>query len=123
MAFCRQLNNGQHYYATNDCEASEIGCMHAGAHNGNIVSQGEPGVRLPLEQQLRACASATSDPVPMPLLRKYIAYAKTFVAPVLSAESKEVRFPHYVRLTYHMSGLACAIPPKACPAEALSVHQ
>ena len=97
--------------------------MRAGAHNGKIASQGEPGVRLPLKQQLRACASATSNPVPVPLLRKYIAYAKTFVAPVLSAESKEVRFQHYLRSTYHMSSLACATPPEACPALALSVHQ
>ena len=90
----------------NDCEASEIGCMHAGAHNGTIMSQVEPGVRLPLEQQLRACSAATSNPVPVQLLRKYIAYAKTFVAPVLSAEAKEVRIPHYLCSRDHMNTVA-----------------
>lgn len=48
-------------------------------------------MRLPLEEQLKGCAPATANPVPVQLLRKYIAYAQTHVTPVLSAEAKEVR--------------------------------
>ena len=97
--------------------------MHAGAYNGTIGSQVEPGVRLPLEQQLRACSAARSNPVPVQLLRKYIAYARTFVAPVLSAEAKDVRIPHHLRSKDHMNTHACATSPEACPAQALLVHQ
>ena len=62
----------------------------AGRKHDESACESEPRMRLPLEQQLRGCASATSNPVPFQLLRKYIAYAQTFVTPVLSAEAKEV---------------------------------
>ena len=55
--------------------------------------ESERGVRLPLTQQLQACEFAASNPVPVQLLRKYIAYAQTYVVPVLSAEAKEVCRP------------------------------
>ena len=63
----------------------------AGGRHEESASESEPGARLPLEQQLQACASATANPVPVQLLRKYIAYAQTYVTPVPSAEAKEVR--------------------------------
>ena len=62
---------------------------------------GESGMRLPLEQQLQACASASCNPVPVQLLRKYIAYAQTYITPVLSAEAKEVTFSSPGSLLLH----------------------
>lgn len=77
---------------------------------------GEPGVRLSLMQQLQACAPAASNPVPVQLLRKYIAYAQTYVAPVLSAEAKEVcclttcgLWPHPT-VESHMWSIPCRFP-------------
>ena len=75
----------------------------AGISNGESVSAGETGMRLPLKQQLQACAFANGNPVPLQLLRKYIAYAQTYTTPVLSVEAKEVRFPSPGSLLLHFT--------------------
>lgn len=46
--------------------------------------------RAPLEEQLLVYTAADEDPVPPQLLRKYIAYARVHVQPVLSEDAKQV---------------------------------
>lgn len=53
-----------------------------------IPSNGE---RVSLEEQLLVYTAADADPVPQQLLRKYIAYARAHVHPVLSDAAKQVR--------------------------------
>lgn len=48
------------------------------------------GGRAPLEEQLLVYTAADEDPVPPQLLRKYIAYARAHVHPVLSNKAKQV---------------------------------
>ena len=84
-------------------------CMHAGqvdrAHlakqrlREHRAARGVPacsaaharsGGRCPLEEQLLVYTAADEDPVPPQLLRKYIAYARAHVHPVLSDDAKQV---------------------------------
>lgn len=53
----------------------------------SISSEGRPS----LEERLLVYTAADADPVPPQLMRKYIAYARTYVHPSLSAAAKEVR--------------------------------
>ena len=51
---------------------------------------GGGGGRVGLAERLKVYTADDADPVPGPLLRKYIAYARTHVHPVLSPEAKKV---------------------------------
>ena len=44
-----------------------------------------------LEATIQVYTEEDQDPLPLPLLRKYISYARAHVRPVLSDEAKEVR--------------------------------
>ncbi|CAL5221646.1 g3873 [Coccomyxa viridis] len=87
--------------------------MHTdtGGRHEESASESEPGARLPLEQQLQACASATANPVPVQLLRKYIAYAQTYVTPVPSAEAKEALQSFYLRARREGSRTVAGLDP------------
>ncbi|EIE22418.1 MCM-domain-containing protein [Coccomyxa subellipsoidea C-169] len=60
-----------------------------------IPSNGE---RVSLEEQLLVYTAADADPVPQQLLRKYIAYARAHVHPVLSNAAKQVLKEFYLEL-------------------------
>lgn len=63
----------------------------AGGAAAAVDSGGGSGAaRVPLEEQLLAHIAADADPVPVQLLRKYIAYARAYVHPVLSDDAKQV---------------------------------
>ena len=47
--------------------------------------------RLPLAEALRAYSMEDTEPPPLQLLTKYIAYARAHVHPKLSNEAKQVR--------------------------------
>lgn len=52
---------------------------------------GGPGQsRLKLQERLKEYTEDDADPVPLNLMRKYIAYARAYVNPVLCAEAKQV---------------------------------
>ena len=51
---------------------------------------GGGGGRVGLAERLKVYTADDADPVPGPLMRKYIAYARTHVHPVLSPEGKKV---------------------------------
>ena len=51
---------------------------------------GGGGGRAGLAERLKVYTADDADPVPGPLMRKYIAYARTHVHPVLSPEAKKV---------------------------------
>ncbi|KAJ3446597.1 intein-containing DNA helicase mcm8 precursor [Anaeramoeba flamelloides] len=51
-----------------------------------------------LQSRLAVTYNEEFDPVPAPLLRKYVGYAKKYVNPVLSQESKKVILDFYINL-------------------------
>ena len=55
-----------------------------------LTHKGEDS-RVSLEDQLKVYTNEDADPMPPQLMQKYIAYARTYVHPTLSAAAKKVR--------------------------------
>ncbi|CAL8468614.1 g8154 [Coccomyxa elongata] len=68
------------------------------------------GGRAPLEEQLLVYTAADEDPVPPQLLRKYIAYARAHVHPVLSNDAKQVLKEFYLELRRKAVGSVDSAP-------------
>ncbi|KAK9824829.1 hypothetical protein WJX81_003431 [Elliptochloris bilobata] len=63
-----------------------------------LLTDGRGESRHSLEERLKVYTEEDQDPLPLPLLRKYIAYARTHVHPVISSEAKEVLRAFYLEL-------------------------
>lgn len=60
------------------------------------------------------------EPVPMPLLRKYIEYARTYARPVMTAEAEEVVVDFYVTLRARCARTPGCLPVTVRTLEALA---
>lgn len=64
--------------------------------------------------------SEEAEPLPQALLKKYIAYARQYVSPVLSPEAKEVIRKFYLELRQRASSADGSLPITVLPASLLT---
>ena len=76
--------------------------------------------KQPLSLRLRQDAEQT-EPVPGPLLRKYIAYARTYCHPVLGEKARAVLSAFYLQLRKTQRG-GDSVPPRHAPHVHAHVH-
>ncbi|QYZ78473.1 minichromosome maintenance protein MCM [Methanofollis formosanus] len=86
---------------------------------GELIMQQQTGPVSPDHAELLAAESVTVDPpIPPDVLRKYVAYSKRYITPLITDEAREILIAYYLKLR-HLADENKPVPVTARQLEAL----